>query len=176
MCFVEKHAIFLMTFIAHYLWQPTVSHHHRPKKSFFFFFCTADCLTSKLFGKSFNGIFSLIIYFFFLWVCFRATAVATGAYTMSRFNPPPGGLRKKLLKDGVISITMGDPKSSNGNSQTHENHGVHLLCFDLRRLSRTWQFVILTSATFAFFLLYGYMQVRLANSSCWCWTSVYTHH
>lgn len=37
---------------------------------------------------------------------------------------------------------------------------VQLWCFDLTNLSRTSQFIILTALTFAFYLVYGYMQVN----------------
>ncbi|XP_070195656.1 adenosine 3'-phospho 5'-phosphosulfate transporter 2-like isoform X2 [Littorina saxatilis] len=77
---------------------------------------------------------------------------------MERTNLPPDVLRHKLLKDGALSISMGDSKTSSHNANRVSNHGVHMLCFDLHHLSRTWQFVILTIATFAFYLVYGYMQ------------------
>lgn len=55
-----------------------------------------------------------------------------------------------------MSVNLGDPRTDAFVSQNH--HGVYLLCLDLHRLSRSWQFIILTTATFAFFLVYGYMQ------------------
>ncbi|XP_025109309.1 adenosine 3'-phospho 5'-phosphosulfate transporter 2-like isoform X2 [Pomacea canaliculata] len=74
---------------------------------------------------------------------------------MSRFSQPPDGLRQKGSKDVVLSINMGDTKDSVASDRAVP---VHLLCCDLSHLSRTSQFVLLTAATFAFFLVYGYMQ------------------
>ena len=49
----------------------------------------------------------------------------------------------------------GDP------SGKESKEALHLWCFDLTYIPRAWQFIILTTLTFAFYLVYGYMQVRI---------------
>lgn len=46
---------------------------------------------------------------------------------------------------------------SSNNQESKDDH-IYLLWFDLTNLTRTYQFLILSSATFVFYLLYGYMQ------------------
>ena len=43
----------------------------------------------------------------------------------------------------------------------HNSDAIDFLCFDLARLPRTVLFTFLTIITFAFFLIYGYMQELL---------------
>lgn len=65
----------------------------------------------------------------------------------------------KHIKDGVVSIRIGDASYAGMKpTEEKESQSVPLLWFDLGHLSRTWQFTILTLATFAFYLVYGYMQ------------------
>lgn len=50
---------------------------------------------------------------------------------------------------------------STSSSQLNQHNSIDILCFDISRLSRTWQFLILTFTTFTFYLLYGYIQELL---------------
>uniref|UniRef100_A0A2C9LTE5 Adenosine 3'-phospho 5'-phosphosulfate transporter 2 n=1 Tax=Biomphalaria glabrata TaxID=6526 RepID=A0A2C9LTE5_BIOGL len=53
----------------------------------------------------------------------------------------------------TTSIKMSEDPSGKTAKET-----IYLWCFDLTNLSRTWQFMVLTSLTFIFYLVYGYMQ------------------
>ncbi len=44
-----------------------------------------------------------------------------------------------------------------------DNTGVKLLCFNLRRMSRSLQFIVLTLSVFSFHLIQGYYHVRKAD-------------
>ena len=51
---------------------------------------------------------------------------------------------------------------SSFNENSSANHAtINIFCFDISSSSKTVQFLILTSLTFAFFLLYGYLQELL---------------
>ncbi|XP_059175729.1 adenosine 3'-phospho 5'-phosphosulfate transporter 2-like [Physella acuta] len=70
----------------------------------------------------------------------------------------PASLRQNAtfsIKSTVTPISSTSIKMPEGK-ETKEV--VQLWCFDLTNLSRTWQFIILTALTFAFYLVYGYMQ------------------
>ncbi|CAL1536027.1 unnamed protein product [Lymnaea stagnalis] len=62
-------------------------------------------------------------------------------------------LKAFSLANKVTKIKM--PEDPSGK-ETREV--LRLWCFNLSYISRTWQFLILTSLTFAFYLVYGYMQ------------------
>ncbi len=48
------------------------------------------------------------------------------------------------------------------NENSAQNHAtINIFCFDISNSSKSLQFVILTSLTFVFFLLYGYLQELL---------------
>ncbi|KAL8600741.1 hypothetical protein ACOMHN_057329 [Nucella lapillus] len=70
------------------------------------------------------------------------------------------GRRLKGVKEDAFTINiMEDSKAKPDSGGTSKSSaGVHLLFFDLQHLSRSWQFIVLTAATFAFYLVYGYMQ------------------
>ncbi|GFN93276.1 adenosine 3'-phospho 5'-phosphosulfate transporter 2-like [Plakobranchus ocellatus] len=84
---------------------------------------------------------------------------------MTKFLPVQDGLRQTVSafsikrtpsKSPVIKSTAikmpGDP------SGKECKEALHLWCFDLSSIPRAWQFIILTTLTFAFYLVYGYMQ------------------
>jgi hypothetical protein len=55
---------------------------------------------------------------------------------------------QKIKNDNDIDLRRGS-----GNTEA-----INILCFDISKLKRSWQFIILTTATFVFYLLYGYIQ------------------
>ena len=72
--------------------------------------------------------------------------------------------RRKLISDHLFSKLMStslscDKDNKCGNNFDTTAQPVTLLCFDLHRIPRIIQFVILTTATFVFYIVYGYMQV-----------------
>ncbi|CAG5115131.1 unnamed protein product [Candidula unifasciata] len=81
---------------------------------------------------------------------------------MAQYFAPPEGLRQKV---SVFSIKS---NSQSGNTETvkmledpsgkETREVLKLWCFDLSYMSRSWQFMTLTALTFAFYLIYGYMQ------------------
>ncbi|CAG5115130.1 unnamed protein product [Candidula unifasciata] len=81
---------------------------------------------------------------------------------MAQYFAPPEGLRQKV---SVFSIKS---NSQSGNTVTvkmledpsgkETREVLKLWCFDLSYMSRSWQFMTLTALTFAFYLIYGYMQ------------------
>ncbi|KAK7501100.1 hypothetical protein BaRGS_00007585 [Batillaria attramentaria] len=88
----------------------------------------------------------------------RATASLSPVTNMAQYSQPHDGMRMKGVKDGAVSIVMGNPRYYTMEQDSSTQQPVPLLCFDLSHLSRAWQFVVLTLATFAFYLVYGYMQ------------------
>ncbi|XP_005098299.1 adenosine 3'-phospho 5'-phosphosulfate transporter 2 [Aplysia californica] len=84
---------------------------------------------------------------------------------MSKSFLPPEGLRQKMnvfsartsqsFKSQDQSTVVKMPESFKGREVKEP---LHLWCFDLTYLSRSSQFLILTFLTFAFYLVYGYMQ------------------
>jgi adenosine 3'-phospho 5'-phosphosulfate transporter B3 len=59
-------------------------------------------------------------------------------------------------EESLLSSDSMNSKRSISNNSIKEP--INILCFDISKLSRTWQFLILTFATFVFYLLYGYVQ------------------
>ncbi|XP_055956477.1 adenosine 3'-phospho 5'-phosphosulfate transporter 2 [Patella vulgata] len=79
---------------------------------------------------------------------------------MSRYNLPlpQHSLRQKTASSSnIISIPMMSA-SSPDSIQQKSSVTVSLMCFDISHTSTTVQFLLLTSATFFFYLIYGYMQ------------------
>lgn len=64
----------------------------------------------------------------------------------------------KGIKDGVVNIDIRNVSSAKMEATVKQVQPVPLLCFDLSHLTRALQFTVLTLATFAFYLIYGYMQ------------------
>ena len=62
---------------------------------------------------------------------------------------------ESLLQSDSINAKRPNISNSTANSMKEP---INILCFDISRLKRTWQFLILTFATFGFYLLYGYVQ------------------
>lgn len=74
---------------------------------------------------------------------------------MSRFPVQPNDGRRQVfpnMKSGTVAVPMvtGDEKKEE----------VVLFGIDLSNLPRSMQFMILTVATFFFYLIYGYLQVN----------------
>ena len=64
-----------------------------------------------------------------------------------------------LDKNDLNNDLMNSKQNNMGKSSGSGNlEPINILCFNIAKLSRTWQFLILTFATFAFYLLYGYVQ------------------
>lgn len=90
---------------------------------------------------------------------------------MAQYFGPSEGLRQKV---SVFSIKS---NSQAGNavsikiledpSGKETREVLKLWCFDLSYVSRSWQFMILTTLTFAFYLVYGYMQVVIFYFTVW---------
>lgn len=71
---------------------------------------------------------------------------------------------KQLLIDPVINLETANTmrasiiSTATKNKQQDQPANIQLLCFDLNNCKRSTQFLLLTAATFLFYLLYGYMQ------------------
>ncbi|KAH9492093.1 hypothetical protein Btru_029466 [Bulinus truncatus] len=64
-------------------------------------------------------------------------------------------LTQKSAQNPLNSTSIRMPEIVEGRSTKEP---LYLWCYDLTHLSRTWQFIILTTLTFVFYLIYGYMQ------------------
>ncbi|GFS10397.1 adenosine 3'-phospho 5'-phosphosulfate transporter 2-like [Elysia marginata] len=73
--------------------------------------------------------------------------------TVSAFS-----LKTRLPSGKSATINNTVIKMPEDPSGKESREAVHLWCFDLTYIPRTWQFIILTTLTFAFYLVYGYMQ------------------
>ncbi|XP_076462679.1 adenosine 3'-phospho 5'-phosphosulfate transporter 2-like [Babylonia areolata] len=77
---------------------------------------------------------------------------------MSRLSAMSESRRLKGVKEDSVSVTINMEHSKTKPDSARSSAGVHLLCLDLQHLPRSWQFIGLTTGTFALFLIYGYMQ------------------
>jgi hypothetical protein len=89
----------------------------------------------------------------------------TQVMDMSGYKSLSEGLRQKARENSII-IKMSERRDNDGDQA---RQGVHIFCFNLQHLSRSWQFIILTTITFVFYLVYGYFQVsgHLGTAVLW---------
>lgn len=74
--------------------------------------------------------------------------------TVSAFS-----LKTRSPSSGKVATTNNTVvKMPEDPSGKESREALHLWCFDLTFIPRAWQFIILTTLTFAFYLVYGYMQ------------------
>ena len=75
--------------------------------------------------------------------------------------------RRQKSNSSLVDMTSADKMSAVIDMQKPEamearHEEIRLLFMDITHLSRTAQFLLLCTATFFFFLIYGYMQVTLS--------------
>ena len=66
--------------------------------------------------------------------------------------------KESLLDTTTQEDLMNSKRVNNNNNQVSSGEPINILCFDISKSSRASQFLILTCATFVFYLLYGYVQ------------------